>query len=94
MKNKVYIIGPKSSGKTTFVHKMMSRDFLMLKGNVVESTDVPDNLDDAIQVYLIFPGKEDLKARGGAFSQEDEDKYMEFYHRYSGMVPITMVRDF
>jgi len=94
MKNKVYIIGPPSSGKTTFTHKMMGRDFAMFKDNVVEITGIPENIEDAIQVYLIFPEKEELQSRGVVLTDEENDMYMEFYHTNVGKYNITLVVDF
>ena len=92
MKNKVYIVGPPSSGKTTFTHKMMGRDFLLFKDNVVEVTGVPENVDDAIHVYLILPDEEELASRGGSITEEDVERYMEFYH--TTPAKITLVKDF
>lgn len=92
MKNKVYIIGPAFSGKTTFIHKMMSRDYAMFKDNIIESTAIPENIDDALQVYLILPEKEELESRGGKITEEEMEKYMEFYYKYTSS--IIIVEDF
>ncbi len=94
IKNKIYIVGPKSSGKTTFIHKMMGRDFRMFKDNVVEVTGVPKTIEDAIQVYLIFPEPEELESRGGEWTDDELDEYMTFYHTNMSDVPITMIKDF
>ncbi len=92
MKNKVYIIGPAFAGKTTFIHKMMNKDYAMFKDNIVEVTGIPENIDDAIQVYLILPKKEELGKRGGSITEDELEKYMEFYYMNSHSVVI--VEDF
>jgi len=92
MKNKVYIIGPKSSGKTTFIHKMMSKDYTMFKDNIVEMIDIPESIENAIKVYLIIPKKGDLINRGGNITEEEMEKYMEFYYKNTSSVII--VEDF
>lgn len=92
MKNKVYIIGPVSSGKTTFMHKMINKDYAMFKDNIIESTIIPENIDDALQVYLILPEKEELKKRGGNITEDELEKYMEFYYKNTSSTII--VEDF
>lgn len=94
MKNKVYVIGPKSSGKSTFLHKMMGRDFMMFKGNVVEVTGVPEDIDGAIHVYLILPDAKELKSRGASITDDEIEEYMGFYHQNVATTPITIVKDF
>jgi GTPase SAR1 family protein len=94
MKNKVYIIGPKSSGKTTFIHKMIGADFRMFKDNIVELSTPPEDLSDAIQVYMIMPEEKELEARGGDMTSEEYYEYMEFYHKNSNSISITLVKDF
>lgn len=94
MKNKVYIIGPPSSGKTTFTHKIMGRDFLTFKDNVIESTDIPEDLTDAIQIYLVLPDKDEWESRDGVYDEEVYEKYEEFYHTKSGEYNIILVKDF
>lgn len=94
MKNKVYIIGPPSSGKTTFTHKIMGRDFLVFKDNVVECTDIPEDLSDAIQVYLVLPDKDEWERRGGNYDDDIYEKYIEFYHTRLGELNITLIKDF
>lgn len=92
MKNKVYIVGPAFSGKTTFIHKMMNRDYAMFKDNIIESTTIPENIEDALQVYLILPEKKELENRGGKITEEELEKYMEFYYKNASSVVI--VEDF
>jgi len=92
MKNKVYIIGPKSSGKTTFIHKMMHKDYAMFKDNIIEMVDIPTSIDDALQIYLMLPKKEELESRGGKITEDEMDKYMEFY--YKNASSIIIVEDF
>jgi len=92
MKNKVYIIGPKSSGKTTFIHKMMNKDYAMFKDNIIEMVDIPKNIENAIKIYLILPQKDDLINRGGDITDDEVEKYMEFYYMNSSYV--TIVEDF
>ena len=94
MKNKVYIIGPPSSGKTTFTHKIMGRDFLTFKDNVIESTIIPEDLSNAVQIYLILPNQKEWESRGGVWDENIFDKYITFYHTKAGELPITMVGDF
>jgi len=92
MKNKVYIIGPTFSGKTTFIHKMMNRDYAMFRDNIIEMVDIPENIDDALQVYLILPEKKELENRGGKITEEELEKYMEFY--YKNATSVVVVEDF
>lgn len=95
LRDKVYIVGPPSSGKTTFSHKMMGRDFLLFSNNIVETTDIPESLDDAVQVFMILPSKEELEERGGQLSDQELDKYMEFYHsNMNNDFKIVWVTDF
>ena len=94
MKNKIYIIGPPSSGKTTFTNKIMGRDFLVFKDNVIESTDIPEDMSDAIQTYLILPDKDEWESRGGEYTEELYEKYEEFYHTKQLECNIVLVKDF
>ena len=94
MKNKIYVIGPKSSGKSTFLHKIMGRDFLVFKDNIIETVDVPEDLSDAMQVYLILPDKAELESRGGEASDEIYEKYYTFYHTKANEYNIIIVGDF
>lgn len=94
MKNKVYIIGPPSSGKTTFTHKIMGRDFITFKKYIIECTDIPDDLSDAIQIYLMLPDRKEWEARGGIYTDEMYEKYMEFYNINAGELDIALITDF
>lgn len=94
MKNKIYIIGPPSSGKTTFIHKIMGRDFITFREHVIECTDIPEDLSDAIQVYLILPDKDEWEKRDGSYDDKTYEKYLEFYHTKASKYGIMMVKDF
>lgn len=94
MKDKVYIIGPPSSGKTTFTHKVMGRDFLIFKDKIIESIEIPENMSDAIQTYLVLPDKEEMEQRGGELTDDMYEKYMTFYHTRQVECNIVLVKDF
>ena len=91
MKDKIYVLGPKSSGKTTFIHKLMGRDFVTFKDKVIESGE-KIKPDDAAQIYLIFPNPDELRRRGGEITDEEVEEWMTFY--YPNAKDITIVEDF
>jgi GTPase SAR1 family protein len=92
LKSKVYVIGPNFSGKTTFTHKIFGRNYELFKYHIIESETPPDNIDDAMQIYLLLPDRQVLKERGCTFTDEDEEKYMQFYYKNANSTVI--VKDF
>jgi hypothetical protein len=92
MKDKVYVIGPEFSGKTTFVQKMFGRDVQLFKGKILESVYPPANVDDAMRIYLMLPDKDELEARGGMMLPSDEEFYNMFYYQHADVT--VVVRDF
>jgi septin family protein len=92
IQDKIYVIGPNFSGKTSFIQKMFGRDVQLFKGKILESVYPPENVDDALHIYLLMPEKYVLEARGGKWTPEDEELYNTFYYQHADVTVI--VKDF
>ena len=89
--SKLYVLGPKNSGKTAFIRKMFGEELNTYEHLIIESDSIPE-IEDAFHIFLILPSKEEMERRGFKLSNEEQEKWMKFYHQYDK--ELTLVEGF
>ena len=95
---KIYVLGPPSSGKTTFIQKHFSKELQDFENLIVESQEmiIPENYS---RIFLILPDLEKLKQRKSLDSltpklQEEYWRWMDFYAKHASIVQLKRVLEF
>lgn len=91
---KIYVLGPSSSGKSTFIQKHFSKELTVFENLIVESDEmkIPKTYS---KIFLILPTREKLAERQSKDnSDEDYFKWLDFYSKNAKIMEIKWVKEF
>lgn len=91
---KIYVLGPRSSGKTTFIQKYFTKELSTFENIVVESNEmkIPENFS---KIFLILPSREKLSKRQNTENSDEEYfKWLDFYAKNKSFIEIKWVKEF
>ena len=89
---KIYVLGPSSSGKSSFIHTYFGKQILELEGLIVESSEMimPNTFS---KIFLILPEKEELAKRQNQENcDEDYYKWLDFFSKNKSSIEIKRVK--
>lgn len=91
---KIYVLGPVSSGKSTFIHKYFSKELTVFENLVVESSEmkIPENF---IKIFLILPDRIQLASRQNVDTADEAYfRWLDFYSKNKSYIEIKWVKEF
>ena len=95
---KIYVLGPSSSGKTTFIQKHFSKELQDFENLIVESDSmtIPESYS---KIFLILPDLEKLKTRKSLDEitpelQAEYWQWIDFYSKNDSVVQFKRVTEF
>jgi len=92
--SKIYVLGPVSSGKTTFIQKYFSKELNIFENMIIESNEmiIPEKFS---KIFLVLPSRIQLASRQGVEnSDEDYFRWLDFYSKNKGFIEIKWIKEF
>lgn len=91
---KIYVLGPHSSGKTTFIQKYFTKELNTFENMIVESSEmkIPEKFS---KIFLILPSREKLSERQNVENSDEEYfMWLDFYAKNQNFIEIKWVKEF